>query len=122
MKTQRRKPKDETRQQQTGSVIASIPLDSDEKLLYSEDKIPFESSTIGSALTLFLLLSSPLHAIVGFAALVSFISEKSLAQFCSEMNVPIAFMFALFIASIVLAKMLPAWNRLIFKAASVHNL
>ena len=122
MKTQRLKPNDETRQQQSKSVNASIPLDSDEKFLYSEDKIPFEGSTTGTALTLFLLLGSPLHAIVGFAALGSFISEKSLAQFWSEMNVPIAFMAVLFIASAILAKLLPAWNRLIFKGASVHNL
>lgn len=122
MKTQRLKPKDKTRQLQFEIVKASIPLDSDEKLFYSEEKIPFESNTIGSALTIFLLLGSPLHALVGFAALGSFISEKSLAQFWSEMNVPIAFMAVLFIASIILANMLPAWNRLIFKAASVHNL
>lgn len=118
MNTQRLKLNDEIRQQKTDCSATSIPLDSDERLLYSEAKVPFEGSTLESAIPLFLILGSPLHAIVGFAAITSFISEKTLAQFCSEMNVPLVSMLVLLLACIALAKTLPLWNRVLCPAGS----
>jgi hypothetical protein len=108
MKTQRLKLNNETRQLQAESLTASIPIDSDEKILCTEDKVRIEGTTLESALPLFLILGSPLHAIVGFAAITAFISEKSLAQFWSEMNGPIIFMAILLVVCIALAKSLPA--------------
>jgi len=69
-----------------------------------------QSGPIGTAIKIFLVVGSPFHLIVGFSALTSFISEKSLAQFISEMTYPLEILLVLLIASLVIARLYAVRN------------
>lgn len=103
MKTQEQNLNSEMHQFNSDDGSPRIPLDKDEKLIYSEKIKQSDGSPLSVALGIFLTLGFPVYVVIGFTAITSYIVDKTFTEFWSEMTWPLVILGIILVFSMIAA-------------------